>query len=280
MKVKIFAIACGCLFAVSAHAIVRRHDVPDAQYLAFGNVGVSQSVGMVTRGGFMGTGTYIGQGNGGLHWILTAAHVVDTTGNTTFQINGNTFNGLSANVFMQPGHNSNTLAFDLALYGIAANPGVAPIAMNNQSNHVGMNAVTTGFGNNGNGQTGIAGWDGQRRAAENTVDAFSNFGAGQVYWRTTFNSPGQAGILPLEGTTAQGDSGGPLFVNNQIIGVTSWGTSAQSLYGDLSYWTPIHPYTAWITQVSGIAAVPEPATMVVLGAGALALIRRRRNRAS
>lgn len=280
MNTKLFAIACGCLFAVSAQAIVRRHDVADAQYLAFGNVGPSTSVGLVTRGGFQGTGTYIGQGNGGLHWILTAAHVLDTTGNTTFQINGNTFNGLSANAFLQPGHNSGNLAFDLALYGIAANPGVAAVQMSNQSNYIGSTGVFSGFGLNGTGQTGANNFDGQRRAAENTIDAFSNFGAGQQFWRTTFNSPGQAGILPLEGTTASGDSGGPLFVNNQIIGVTSWGTSPTSLYGDLAYWTPIHPYTAWITQVSGIGAVPEPATMAILGAGAIALIRRRRNRAA
>lgn len=278
MKLKFFALACGCLFAVSAHAISRRHDVPDAQYLALGNAGPSTSVGLVVRGGFQGTGTYIGFGNG-LHWVLTAAHVLDTVGNPQFIINGNTFNGTAANTFLQPGHNSANLAFDLALFGLAANPGVAAIAMNNQSNHIGANIVTTGFGLNGNGLTGANNFDGQRRAAENTVDALSNFGAGQVYWRTTFNSPGQAGILPLEGTTAQGDSGGPLFRNNQIIGVTSWGTSPTSLYGDLAYWTPIHPYTGWITQTSGINAVPEPATMVALGLGALAAMRRRKRAA-
>jgi hypothetical protein len=88
----------------------------------------------------------------------------------------------------------------------------------------------------------------------------------------------------MEGSTGQGDSGGPTFANLegewQIIGVTSWGENpvyadeawrTQGRYGDLSVLVDATQHAAWID-----ATVPEPSSLAVIGLGALALLRRKR----
>ncbi len=91
--------------------------------------------------------------------------------------------------------------------------------------------------------------------------------------------------LTRESTTAPGDSGGPLLVqlNSElfIIGVLSGGTTANSVYGDISWWTGISPYRSNIELAGGeffdLEAVPEPSTIVLFGSGFLMLWWRRRS---
>ncbi|REJ67087.1 MAG: hypothetical protein DWQ31_11530 [Planctomycetota bacterium] len=137
-----------------------------------------------------------------------------------------------------------------------------PIAL---SNPVGVVADTVGYGYNGIGSSGHGfGADGRRWAAENVIDSYGAAlhppgtpGTSGNIFNTDFdNETGTSNtlsglgssptMLPNEGTTAPGDSGGPLVVDGQIVGILSGGTTATSVYGDISWWTGTFPHISWI----------------------------------
>lgn len=49
-----------------------------------------------------------------------------------------------------------------------------------------------------------------------------------------------------------GDSGAPLVIDNQLVGIDSWGTAAKNGYPDL--FTRISEFTQWIEDLTGIKA--------------------------
>lgn len=275
---KTFIIILAFGVVAQSQAIVRRHDVADSNYLALGNVGASSSVGLVFNGSVQGSATYIGFGNGS-HWALSAGHMLDFGGITTFRINSTNF---SVNASFRPSdYNAGTLRSDVALLRLTSNPGVSAIGMSMRSDIAGLNSMFAGFGLSGVGNNPNLISDNQRRAANNTIDTFQSFGTNQNFWKTTFQNPTQGGVLPLEGTTASGDSGGGFFFQEGatwlLAGVTSWGTDNNSQYGDQAYFTSLHTNMNWITQTSGIQAVPEPTTMVLSGLALAWVARRRKN---
>lgn len=175
--------------------------------------------------------------------------------------------------------------------------------------NVGDMITTVGFGLNGVGSTGHGGTrDGLRWAADNILDAIgaalapggSAIGGTANILNTDFDdgsaaantlSPGVASsATPVtnEGTTAPGDSGGPILINGLIAGVLSGGTTSNSVFGDISWWTGTFAdnVRAWILSVTGGAAtfvddvvdVAEPGTLLLmlLGLGGLVTTRRRR----
>lgn len=163
---------------------------------------------------------------------------------------------------------------------------------------IGMEATMVGYGWNGIGSIGHEGTsDNQRWAGENIIDAYgSPAGAsGTNIFSTDFDDgtaaantiAGSSAVpLALEATTAPGDSGGPLLVqiNGEwvVAGVLSGGTTNDSVYGDISWWTGTEPFVAEIEAVGGqfVTAVPEPTSFTVIGAIGLGLLlRRRKNRA-
>lgn len=277
-KTLIVVLALGIV--AQSQAIVRRHDVADSNYLALGNVGASASVGLVFNSFVSGSATYIGFGNGS-HWALSAGHVLDFGGMNTFRINNTNF---SVNGSFRPSdYNSGTLRSDIALLRLTTNPGVNAVGMSMRSDITGMTSMFAGYGLSGVGNNTNLISDNQRRAANNTIDTFQSFGTNQNFWKTTFQNPSQSGVLPLEGTTASGDSGGGFFFQEGstwlLAGVTSWGTDNNSQYGDQAFFTTLHTNMDWITQTSGIQAVPEPTTMVLSGLALAWIARRRRNSA-
>jgi hypothetical protein len=138
---------------------------------------------------------------------------------------------------------------------------------------------------------------GNRRAANNRFDQKVQDAWGQwdhKAWKYDLDGP--VWDVPNEGWALPGDSGGPLLVRDAvdvefepggrsmsiftdaIVGVVSRGDTAGPFYpwGDLEYDVRITPaYREWIEMEC--MAVPEPTTILVLAAGGLlALARRRR----
>jgi V8-like Glu-specific endopeptidase len=165
---------------------------------------------------------------------------------------------------------------------------------------VGWVASMVGFGLNGIGSTGAVSYDGRRRAAENIVDSYGQaFSGGNIPGTTNIintdfddGSPAANTLSPLgsaafmltnEGTTAGGDSGGPLLINGYIAGILAGGSSANSGYGDVSWWTGLRSTSAQAFLNTNCPScvstdsftVPEPAS-AALFASALALITLRR----
>jgi hypothetical protein len=169
----------------------------------------------------------------------------------------------------------------------------------------GREALAVGYGGFGLGSTGSQPADGRRRGAANVVDAYGPaYGGGGAaipgsadILSTDFDDPSglsntlgpigsAAAMLPDEGTTAPGDSGGPLLLalgaEWVIAGVLSGGTTADSVYGDVSWWTGVfEPGARAFLEAAGaeyVARVPLPAAGPLLGAALLALVAACRGR--
>ena len=132
---------------------------------------------------------------------------------------------------------------------------------------VGLTATTVGFGLNGVGTTGHGNSaDGFRWGGENIIDAFGSpsSSTGSNIISTDFdNGSAAANTIPsssstpleFEATTAPGDSGSPVLVEVDgefvIAGVLSGGTTANSVFGDISWWTGTAIYRAQIESAGG-----------------------------
>ena len=133
---------------------------------------------------------------------------------------------------------------------------------------VGLTAVTVGYGFNGLGSVGHGNSaDGFRWGGENVIDVFGSpaGSTGSNIISTDFdngsnaaNTIGSSSSTPLEfeATTAPGDSGGPILVDVDgewvIAGVLSGGTTANSVFGDISWWTGTSIYRTQIEASGGV----------------------------
>lgn len=220
-----------------------------------------------------------------------------------------TFSSNIQSVFFPAGGTENSPLLnggDLAIVTLAqAVPGsiATPFLLTDETSSLsGLSVATLGYGRRGIGSTGATGSDGILRGGSNVLDFYgaavnssSVIANTANIFSTDFDNPAgtsntlgwlgsQAAATSFEATTARGDSGGPLLVDSGgqwiLAGVLSGGTTNNSVYGDISWWTGVAPYRAQIEAAGGVftSVVPEPGTygLMLLGLG-LVVARLRRH---
>lgn len=213
-------------------------------------------------------------------WILTAAHV----DGTQFVMPGiGTFNVVQD--VTHPFADLRLLRVDQPM------PFYSRIDM---SDEVGGTVTLAGYGLTGTPRVDGTGFDvsssdGFRHIAQNKIDytMMINFQEGQTPWDTyvyTLDAPTSGNAVAGEGGISFGDSGGGWFAfrngawklvaTNDAIDYAP-GTTDFYTWGALGYGIRDVEYADWIGSfVPG--AVPEPASIAILGVGAVALLRRRK----
>lgn len=263
-----------------AHAVVWADDITNTTVRNFAvNDSRFSGVGEVDFGGFFGTGTYLGTGNG-TSYILTANHVLGMGKTGTFTLGAQTLSVTGAYLYgadvMVAKVNTAIPATVLAsLFQPALN--TLPITAT-----AGLNVVSAGVGGYRAQSSNNTRYDYVKRAFQTVSGATTQRsdmgGTGTGYYvADRFDAPGDADKRAIEGFGAGGDSGSMYMSEstNQILGVLSYGPTEK--YGAVNYYSAILPeYTADIYLKTGIQAVPEPASLVALGLGVAAFARRRR----
>ncbi len=205
-------------------------------------------------------------------------------------LNAPTYTGTVASSFDPAGPGSLLDGGDLSILTLTANVPTSiatPMRLTDATTSlVGMEAAMIGYRLNGVGSSGHGGTsDDMRWGGTNIIDVYGSpaSASGRNIFSTDFDD-GTAGNntiagssptpVMFEATTAPSDSGGPLLVmfngNWVVAGVLSGGTTANSVYGDISWWTGVAPFHADIESFWGVF-VPEPNGLVVLVPLALVL---------
>lgn len=300
--------------AAPAIAVTIRDDRPDSSYLNLGAqyTSVGQFIGSTSTGSYSGSGVLLSP-----EWVLTAGHVADTsTGSLTFRINGGSYTASQWYAHPNWSGDLNT-GYDISLVRLSQNVVAPTSALYSGGSELSKVGTCVGFGNTGKGSTGYNLFDGQKRGAQNVVDAylnstgrilisdFDNISKGQ---QKKDNVTGSASPLDLEGIIAPGDSGGGMFINEggrtYLAGIISWLGARDGYtnadYGDYSGVIRVSSHLNWINSVldgnsvntngtvytgnnGGLTAmataIPEPASLTVLALGAASLLTRRRKSA-
>lgn len=192
--------------------------------------------------------------------------------------------------------------------------GIERYELYRDANDVGAIAEIAGYGTSGTGETGAVDSDGLRRVGRNRFDAtmettlglleggwtggsrvlISDFDDGSAAHDAlgVFFGINDTGLGADEVNPAPGDSGAPGLIGDRIAGISSFATrltrpngstsdidsSLNWSYGEVSGFTRISAYDAWLDQQ--LTPIPEPATSVLVlismfAAGAVHLLRSR-----
>src|ERR1051326_3954131 len=168
---------CVLGLANSARAATIRTDRNPQDYLDIGafftSVGRIDGVGTDSKTGntfgYIASGTLIAP-----DWVLTAGHVVDIAKSLTFTVNGAPYTAdrWTAN----PSWTGDlTAGYDIGLLHLSAAPaGITPSPIYTGTSELHRIGTFVGYGMTGTGKTGAITFDGQKRGAQNMLDAYYN----------------------------------------------------------------------------------------------------------
>ncbi len=249
------------VLATAAPAMVIRHDVPDAAYLARESefpavfalyrtkAGHNECIATLISARFAVTASHCARSKA----LLAATG----PGGKGFQVSIAGLPARISSVIHHPGNGAGRPP-DIALLHLAAPIAhVAPVHLYRGSREVGQVIVMPGWGGTGTGQGGLGSEDGLFRVAENRVDRAQDL---LLSWR--FDDPAERVALTLEGISGPGDSGGPALISTpdgwRIAGVSSAQDTmggAEGLYGVEEYFVRISALAPWIDSHVGAGSV-------------------------
>lgn len=220
----------------SVHAIVIRHDQSDSNHRA------DESTYPAVVRFEDGAGVLVGS-----QWVLTAAHVAslfDRGYIRTAHLAGESVP--IAEVIIHPDWTMGG-PHDIALVRLKRDvTGITPVKLYQGTDEKLKTVRFVGWGDTGDGQTGVVTQDGIMRFADNVV---SDVDDAHLYFK--FDSPPEA--LELEGVSGPGDSGGPALLEVDgvayTLGVSAMADGTPGKYGVTEIYPRVSQYHLWLTSV-------------------------------
>jgi hypothetical protein len=240
--------------APSAHAIIIRDDVPDADYVVADEEWPAL-VDLIERGDCIGTLVLDA-------YLLTVAHcAIDLERGATLTVAG--MDHVVADVVLHPNWRDDD-EWDIALVRFETPVvDVEPIPIYRGSDELGATITLVGRGVTATGLQGEPGAesDGKLRRATNIVTDADDY-----LLEVVFERGGERGVTMLEGVGASGDSGCPSFIEVDgerfVAGLNAFGDSDDGIaigqYGAFDYQTRVSRYLGWIDAVTDDDPATDP----------------------
>lgn len=260
-------------------------------YNATGAIEINSS-----QGSFFGSGVALSS-----NWVLTAGHNVDISGDGVAETT-------NSYVFHLPGFGSYPVSSVITAPGFTgfANPAInddlallyfqsaLPATLNFPgailSASQAMDIALVGFGRSGFGSFGYTSSATltDRRIGWNLIDSFEADDEGGLFnevFLYDFDAPASSDSLgnDRESIIGPGDSGGSALANYSgglgLVGINTFTEGLGGRFGDTGGGILVEPYLPWIRETTGLYAIPEvSSTLLILPAFLLLITRRRIHR--